>query len=345
MFNQDTLLEITSILSPSGHEEKIQEYIIDYCNKNLKNIKFELSNSDLYLYRFSKKDDKTILFDAHIDQVSCRIMRLLDDGLLTAKCFGINNEDILGKPVIIINEKGDKTEGIISILPPHLNKENEETIITDILCQNKEESAEKVSVGDPIVFDSIPRIINKNYIVGAGLDNHVGAYTLLELATQIDKLDNINSNFIIHFSRREEVSGLSYGNISIPNMPDKIDIIIVVDTEISTDLPNIESLNYPDVSMNKGPLLTKNILDNVRIYKYIKKIIEKNNLSHQIAMTDSNGSNNLDGYNRLNIYGQTVGIPLRYMHSSVESVSISDIKDTIKLLFHLFINLDIFFSK
>lgn len=345
MFNQNTLIELTAILSPSGHEEKIQQYIIDYCNKNLKNVKYELDRSDLYLYRFSNKEDKTILFDAHIDQVSCRIMRILDDGLLTAKCFGINNQDILGKPVIIINEKDERTEGVISILPPHLNKENEETIITDIFCQSEQEAKDKVSVGDPIIFDSIPKIINKNYIVGAGLDNHVGAYTLLELATQIDKLDTIHQNVIIHFSRREETGGLSYANISIPNMPKNIDIIIVVDTEISTDLPNIDGLNYPDVSMNKGPLITKNILDNVRLYKFIKKIIETNNLSHQIAMTDENGGNNLDGYNKLNVYGQTVGIPLRYMHSSVESVAIPDIKDTIILLYHLFTNLTIFFSK
>ena len=27
MFNQNTLIELTGILSPSGHEEKIQQYI------------------------------------------------------------------------------------------------------------------------------------------------------------------------------------------------------------------------------------------------------------------------------------------------------------------------------
>jgi len=345
MFNQDTLLEITSILSPSGHEENIQQYIIEYCKKNLKNVKFELNNSDLYLYRFSKKEDNTILFDAHIDQISCRIMRILDNGLLVTKCFGTNNENMHGKPIFVINERGEKIEGIISIIPPHINKENDDTIITDILCDHINQTKEKVDVGDPIVYNNTPRIINDNYIVGAGLDNHVGAYSLLELANQIDKLETINHNVIIHFSRREETDGLSYGNIHIPDMPNKIDIIIVVDTEISTDLPNLEELKFPDVSMNKGPLITKNILDNVKMYKFIKNIVTKNKLSYQIAMTDGNGGNNLDGYNRLNIFGQTIGIPLRYMHSSVESVAISDIKDTIKLLYHLFINLNIFFSR
>ena len=60
-------------------------------------------------------------------------------------------------------------------------------------------------------------------------------------------------------------------------------------------------------------------------------------------MSDGNGGNNLMFYSKLNIIGQSIGIPLRYMHSAVEVVCFDDINTTILLLLLTIKSLDKFF--
>ena len=61
-------------------------------------------------------------------------------------------------------------------------------------------------------------------------------------------------------------------------------------------------------------------------------------------MSDGNGGNNLAYYGKLNSVGQSIGIPLRYMHSAVELVQFDDINTTITLLLEVIKKLDTFYS-
>ena len=128
---EELLTQITNKLSPSGYEKELSFFIKKYIDENCANVKAVFDSNELYAYRLSKKPKtKTILFDAHIDQVSCRIFNITPEGFLLCKSFGINNIDILGSRCTIITKKG-RIPGIITILPPHLDI-RDHNIIVDI---------------------------------------------------------------------------------------------------------------------------------------------------------------------------------------------------------------------
>jgi putative aminopeptidase FrvX len=347
--NKSLLIDVANLISPSGREIQFIEFVDAFCKKHCSNLKIIRNSGSLFIIHLVNPSAKTILYDAHIDQVSCRIFKITEDGFLYVRCFGTNQEDVLGKPVKVLTSSGDIIPGIITIHPPHLNiirNENDEIVI-DIFMNSYKEASKYVSIGDTIVFDSPAKIVNTNYLVGAGLDNHVGAYCLLETANYLSKnakkLD-LKYNIVFHFSRREETSDLKFINMfqNEPDCPKSIELVIVIDTDIATDVPSIDPHKFPLVQLSKGPILTRNIIDDDKVYQYICSIAGK--IPYQVSMSEGDGGNNLTDYTKLMIYGQFIGIPLRYMHSSVETCFLPDIEKTIDLLIAIYSNLDNFFS-
>ncbi len=332
------LLEILKIPAPSGNEKLIKNYIIDYAKKNLKNTQVFLTGGEVYYVKKATKNPqfaKNILFDAHIDHVSLRIMSITDDGFLICRCFGVNETDIYGKPVKILTKKG-LVSGIITINPPHLNIKNKQ-ILVDIFVSNRKEAEARVNIGDSIFFEPTVRIIN-NFVNGTSLDNHIGVFTLMSLAKRIDT-DTLEYNIFFHFSSREETGGLKYISLSrmVAEIENKIDLIFVVDTDLSNDSYNLQRDDLPETALRKGPIISRNISDDQDVFEFLMKIIGK--IPHQITMSDGDGGNNLLEYNKLNAIGQSIGIPLRYMHSSVETCHLDDVKWTIELLVRIVNNL------
>jgi len=344
------LKNITTKRSPSGYEKELKDFVFQYINKTCKHVKAVYDKNELFTYRLSaNKNTKTVLFDAHIDEVSCRVFNITDDGFLLCKSFGINNQDILGSRCIVMTANG-KVPGIISILPPHLSLENRD-IIVDIFTKSKQESENIVEIGDSVVFDRKIQIITTQnetqYITGPGLDNHIGIYILTKLFLEIDKMDSIDYNFIGHFSSKEEVGGLSYINMlySYKEIPKNIDLIFVIDTDIANDLPNIDKTQFSESKLGNGTIITRNLVDNNDVFIFLKHVAKNNKIKYQITMSDGNGGNNLMFYSKLNVIGQSIGIPLRYMHSAVELVSFDDVNTTIFLLIASIRDLHNFFTR
>jgi putative aminopeptidase FrvX len=347
--DKSLLIDVANLISPSGYETQFMNFVDVFCRKNCHNLKVVHNNGSLFIVYMVDPSTKTILFDAHIDQVSCRIFKITDDGFLYVRCFGTNPNDLVGKHVKVLTSSGDIIPGIITINPPHLDihQDENDSIIIDIFMNSYKQASKYVSIGDAIIYDSPAKIVNTNYLVGAGLDNHVGAYCLLETAKYLSnnaKKLNLKYNVVFHLSRREESSGLKFIDMlqNKPDCPKSIDVVIVVDTDIATDIPSIDSSKFPLVELSKGPILTRNIIDDDKVYRYICSIAGK--IPYQVSMSEGDGGNNLADYAKLMIYGQFVGIPLRYMHSSVETCFLPDIAKTIDLLIAIYSNLGSFFS-
>ena len=338
--NKKLLLEVIQVPSPSGFEYLMKEYLLKYGKQFLKDTDVFIDNGEVYFFKKSdNKDAKSVLFDAHIDHVSMRIMNITDDGFLICRSFGVNDADLFGKEVKVLTKNG-LISGLITINPPHLNIKNNQLLV-DIFAKNKEEATKLVEIGDAIFYKPYAKIIN-NFLTGTSLDNHIGLFCLLSLATLVDKIENIKFNIIFHFSSREETGNLKYISMmsNNKNFSGNIDLIFVVDADLANDVYNLKRDDLPQSALGKGPIISRNIRDDFEVYKYVMSII--GDIPYQLVMSDGDGGNNLLQYGKLNVYGQSIGIPLRYMHSSVETCNLDDLNWTIQLLYTIVSNLEKF---
>jgi len=334
------LLDVVKVPAPSGFEYIIKEYLLNYGRIHLKNTDVIMDSGEVYFLKKSQnKNAKTVLFDAHIDHVSLRIMNITDDGFLICRGFGVNNADLYGKEVKILTKNGF-ISGLIVINPPHLDIKNTQLLV-DIFAKNKEEASKLVDIGDAIFYKPYCKIIN-NFLTGTSLDNHIGVFCLLSLALLVDKIQSIKYNIIFHFSSREETGNLKYMTMisEDKHLSKNIELIFVVDADLANDVYNLKRDDLPKSALGKGPIISRNIRDDYEVYQYIMSII--GDIPYQLVMSDGDGGNNLLEYGKLNVYGQSIGIPLRYMHSSVETCYLDDLDWTIQLLYNIVINLDKF---
>jgi len=334
------LLEVIQVPAPSGLEYIMKEYLLKFGKDNLKDTDVLIDNGEVFYYKKSEnKDAKTVLFDAHIDHVSMRIMNITDNGFLICRSFGVNDADLYGKEVKILTKKG-LISGLITINPPHLDIKNKQLLV-DIFAKNKKEASKLVDIGDAIFYRPYCKIIN-NFLTGTSLDNHIGVFCLLSLALLVDKIENIKFNIIFHFSSREETGNLKYMSMLSEHtkLSKNINLIFVIDADLANDVYNLIRDDLPESALGKGPIISRNIRDDFEVYEYIMSIIGK--IPYQLVMSDGDGGNNLLEYGKLNVYGQSIGIPLRYMHSSVETCYLDDLEWTIKLLFNIVSNLEKF---
>lgn len=334
MINIDYLLEMLKISSPSNYEDNLVNFLL---NLKFENFKAKLTPNGTLMFESNNKDDKkeTVLLDAHLDQVHYRVKKILNDGIIVAQSVGFESDAYIGIEVEVIPFDNSKNIlGVIISYPPHLPIDGDTTnpnysYIDTGLSSKK--LKEKIRPGDPIIFKLNPQKFGEDSIMGQGLDDKIGVYILIELMNYFDKnIDKLKYHTIFNFSTREEI-----GNVSIDHVDDiPIHKMLIIDTDTAMDLPTMsEDELGSEIYIGNGPTLSRNHDDSPKIYKEMNEIAKKNKINIQTTYTNGFGvSNSYEYVKFINSLSQFVGIPIRNMHSPVETVKIIDIEKTYELI-------------
>jgi len=327
------LKDLLSLDSPIDHEIETINYIKKVNWSNF--ILFEkLSNNKNFVLYKNNKSKKNLLIDAHIDEICSKIHLITDDGFLIVKSIGTDESNLFGKPVKVMSSVTNKKyKGVYLIDPPHFKKFREDykdsinknLLYVDLGFKNKKEAEKKVRIGDHVLIDYQHFQINKDTITGRGLDNKIGTSILINLLNYFNKHKS-KFNLIFNFSSREEIGKTPYLNHDIF----QIDEIIVIDTTFATDVPFIKKELFGDISFSKGPVLERGGA-NSNIYQKIIKIAKQNKIPYQNYLANAGGTN-LDLFSKFSCSSQFIGIPVRNIHSGVETANLKDIKNTFILL-------------
>jgi len=110
--------------------------------------------------------------------------------------------------------------------------------------------------------------------------------------------------------------------------------MLIIDTDTAMDLSTMsEDELGTDIYIGQGPTLSRNHDDSPKIYKEMDEIAKKNNINIQTTYTNGFGvSNSYEYVKFINSLSQFVGIPIRNMHSPVETAKINDIENTYELI-------------
>lgn len=327
--NKNILKEMCDIPSPSNVEDKLIEY---FAKKKYKHFRSEVSKANSISFYTNSNKAKTILLDAHIDQVHLRVLRIHKDGFIVVKSVGFDIETVIGNTVTHMDS--GKT-GIVGSLPPHLNIRDQPNFgrvgFVDFGL-SKKESKGIFTPGDIVLLEQNYTKVGKNRVISSGLDNKAGGYVLLSLIDYFSKDANFKKlkyNLIICFSSREEVGLGSFPQ----NMNKQIDTIIVMDSSPSTDQVGISNNLIGDICLGKGPVITRNYEDTRKLGDSLMTLAKKSKINHQVVFSSGYGSSNSNTYARLfDSYIQYLGIPIRYIHSPYEMIDMKDTESAFSLL-------------
>lgn len=271
-----------------------------------------------------------ILIDAHIDQIGFTVTHITDDGFLKISgCGGIDRRLLLAQPVTVLAKK--PLDGVICAIPPHLETDESKVPEMEDICVDvgltKVSAEEFISLGDKIVFASHCAKLQGDRITGAALDDRCGVASILR-ALELVKNKPLHSEITVMFSTQEEVGerGAKIGAFDI-----EPDIAIAVDVSFALTSGDSE---VKCGAMGRGCMIGFSPVLDRELSQTFKAMAENRGLPYQIEVMSGTTGTNADRFsvNKHGVKVVTLSIPLKYMHTPVEVISLSDVENTAQLI-------------
>jgi putative aminopeptidase FrvX len=279
-----------------------------------------------------------VVIEAHADEVAWYVQSITKDGFLhVEKNGGADPEIAPSQKVIIHTETGD-VPGIFGWPAVHTRKSNElepepHTIFVDCGASSKKEVEQLgIQVGDCITYDSGLAVMNENYFVGRGQDNKIGGFMMTSIARLIRE-NNIRLPFALFMVNavQEEVGLHGAGMVANAIKPN---CAIVMDVTHATHTPLMNVKKNGDIELGKGPVIMKAPPIHNKLRELIVDTARKEKINHQLMVSGKKTGTDADAfaYTAGGIPSALLSLPLRYMHTTVETTHKSDIENTIALV-------------
>ncbi len=326
--------------SPTGYETAGQklwlEYITPYIDEYF---------SDTYgtvVGVINPKAEYRVVIEAHADEISWYVNYITDDGYLYLRRNGGSDHQIAPSMRVNIRTKKGIVKAVFGWPAIHVrDKEKEETptmknIFLDCGCSTKKE-VEKlgIHVGSVATFEDEFMILNNNYFVGRALDNRLGGFVIAEVARMIkEKKKKLDFGLYIVNSVQEEV-GLRGAKM----IADRInpDLAIVTDVTHDTHSPMYNKKLQGDIACGKGPVLIYGPSIQNNVLNMILEVAEKKKIPFQREAVSNSSGTDTDAfaYSKSGVASALISVPLKYMHTTVETVHQSDVENAIKLYYEV----------
>ena len=320
-FNSELLKKLVNLYGPSGNENLIREYI----TKEIENYVDEIEIDDLGNLIVRKKGNgKRIMVAAHMDQIGLMVTNIDDDGFLRfTNIGGISPFVTLSQQVLFENG----TVGVISSEPlEDISKLKLSNMFIDIGAKNKKEAEKLINIGDICVYKS-EFGENDNVVFSRSLDDRVGCFVAIEV---LKKIENTTNDLYFVFTVQEEV-GLRGAKTSAYKIDP--DIGIAIDVTGSGDTPKAKPFA---VGLHNGTAIKvkdNSILTHPKLREIMVNIAEEKQIPYQLEVLEFGGTDSgAIHLTKEGIPSGVISIPTRYIHSTIEMASKSDIINSIKLL-------------
>lgn len=324
--------------SPTGFEQEGQRMWLDYIRPYVDDYFVDTYGTAVGV--INPKADYKVVIEAHADEISWFVHYITRDGFIYLRRNGGSDHQIApSKRVNIHTEKGivKAVFGWPAIHTRDLAKEETPTlknIFLDCGCStDKEVEALGIHVGCVVTYEDEFMVLNDRYYVGRALDNRVGGFMIAEVARLIrESKTKLPFGLYITNSVQEEV-GLRGAEMITQRI--KPNVAIVTDVCHDTQTPMINKVSNGDLSCGKGPVLTYGPAVQNNLLKLIIQAAAKNKIPFQRAAASRATGTDTDAfaYSVGGVASALISLPLRYMHTTVESVHKSDVENVIKLIF------------
>ncbi len=275
-----------------------------------------------------KKGAKCLLLDAHLDEIGL-VVTGEKDGFLTFSNIGGVDPRILPAACVTVLCDPPRS-GVITSAPPHLQSagESDKTVPLDSLYIDiGVEGKAEVPVGTPVVFDSGFSVLAGKNISARALDDRASLAAILR-AMELLKGKKLGIDIAVVASCQEELGCRGAGVAGYTVNPDWA---IVVDVTHATTPGVDKSSSFPagsGVAIGVGPNMTRKMSDALIAVAKDKKI------PHTVEISPGHSGTNAWTVQvlREGIATGLLSIPLKYMHTPVETVREKDIEAVAKLI-------------
>ena len=281
-----------------------------------------------------------MVIEAHADEISWFVHYITKEGFIYLIRNGGSDHQIAPSKRVNIHTQKGMVKAVFGWPAIHTRKAGTEktpkveNIFLDCGCDSKK-AVEKlgIHVGCVVTYEDTFMLLNKNFYVGRALDNRMGGFMIAEVARLL-KENKVKLPFGLYITNsvQEEV-GLRGAQMITESI--KPDVAIITDVCHDTNTPMIDKIKEGDTKCGDGPVLTYGPAVQNNLLKLIINSAEKNKIPFQRNAASRSTGTDTDAfaYSTGGVASALISLPLRYMHTTVESAHKNDVEHVIRLMF------------
>ena len=271
--------------------------------------------------KIDRKKQKTIMLEAHIDEVGFIVTHVFESGFLKVANVGGNDGRILPATSVIVHGK-QKIPAVFVSTPPHLKGEGQAKTADEILLDTGlgERAKELLSPGDYVTYDRAFTPLCGSRVSGKSLDDRAAVACLIEVAARLSQIE-LPVNVILCLSEQEELGTRGAKTAAFTLSPDEA---VAVDVSFG---------NAPDVEATKcgrlgdGAMIGISPILNRKITNKLTETAKALNVAYQFEVMGSTTGTDADviSVSKSGIPCGLLSIPLRNMHTPAEVIDTADL--------------------
>ncbi len=287
-----------------------------------------------------------VVIEGHSDEISWYVNYITDDGLIYVIRNGGSDHQIAPSKWVNIHTKNGIVKGIFGWPAIHTRDSAKEespkldNIFIDIGAKDKAEVAKLgVHIGCVITYPDEFQILNGNKFVCRALDNRMGGFIIAEVARLLfENKKKLPFGLYITNSVQEEI-GLRGAEMITQTI--KPNVAIVTDVCHDTTTPMIEKKKQGHTEIGAGPVISYAPAVQNKLRERILETAEKNSIPFQRLASSRYTGTDTDAfaYSNGGVASALISLPLRYMHTTVETVHEDDVENVIRLIYETILNI------
>jgi tetrahedral aminopeptidase len=329
---QQHLIELSQAAGVSGYEAPVRELIEQTWQPLADDLRIDAMGSLIATIAGTDPEPRPrVLITAHMDEIGLMVTRIEDGFIRFTSVGGIDKRVLPGQPVMVHGEKS--LPGLIGTRAPHVIPQSQrknypdlEQLVIDVGLPAKQ--VEKlVRVGDVVTFDIEPVELGDGWISGKAMDNRASVACMTRLLRHFG--DRRPRWDVIIAATVQEETGLKGSEPLAWHI--EPDLAIVVDTTwgIGAGVGDDKGFKLGD-----GPTLIIGPDANPKLFSMIRDVAKE--IEAKITPEVAPGASGTEAHavhmSRSGVPTAVISIPIRNMHTPVETVAVKDIERAARLI-------------
>lgn len=329
------LIELTKTLSglpgPSGYEQPVRAWLEEYLRPIADEIRTDALGNCIAFKRCGKPGAKTVLLDAHMDEIGFVVTGAKDGFLSFEMLGGVDQRMLPAREVRVLTEP--PLFGVIDVLPPHVlsAEEREHAFAPDKLCIDAgltQEEAEKLAPpGTPVVYASDFLELGEKMICGKALDDRACAAIIIKAFERLAG-QQLDVDVCCLVSTQEEVGHRGAAVAAWAIQPD-VALVVDVTHGKTPDWSDAPCVCGRGAAIGIGPNM------NAAVTRELFSLAKERGIAYQPeAVPGGNSGTNAQAIQvaQAGVATGLISLPLKYMHTPVEVVCREDMDAIVELL-------------
>ncbi|GAB3258092.1 M42 family metallopeptidase [Larkinella harenae] len=310
----------------------IDEYIVDTYGTVVGVINGGTESADQQPYK--------VVIEAHSDEISWFVNFISDDGYLYVRRNGGSDALIAPSMRVDLHTANGIVKGVFGWPAIHVRDLAKDAapkvtdLFIDVGAQTKQEVLDMgIHVGTVCTFSDGLFELNNRYYVGRALDNRMGGFMIAEVARLL-KENKVRLPYTLYIVNAvQEEIGLRGAEMIARRL--KPDLAIITDVTHDTQSPKYDKKEQGDLKAGGGPVICYGPAVQNKVRDFIIQVAQDQEIAFQRQAVSRSTGTDTDSfaYAAEGSASALISLPLKYMHTTVETVHMDDVQAVIKLIY------------